>query len=269
MMDFVQEYLPAYIARLQYSFTMIFTMTIGLYLLVYVLFKKKVFNRRIQWQVDAQREIIRHDIKWTIINVLFVSVIPIAVLFLVNQKIVMPLEDGPVSAWIIVVQFVVFFFLFDAIYYPLHRLLHREPFYSLIHCYHHQANRPTFFTSYAFSPIEGLLMASMSWIAAYGLGFHLYSLIAIQLFQFLMNLSVHSGHEYFPRWWYEKWYSRWFISPIFHDQHHKAYTANYGAFTTIWDRVYKSVYPNLRLEYELLQRRIHGEENLADKLDAA
>ena len=70
------------------------------------------------------------------------------------------------------------------------------------------------------------------------------------VFQILMNLSVHSGIEYFPKNWYTKWYTKWFISPTFHDIHHSKFNYNFGGFTTIMDRLFGSIHPDLVLEFE-------------------
>ena len=53
----------------------------------------------------------------------------------------------------------------------------------------------------------------------------------------IMGLYVHSGWEFFPRWWHKSWATKWFITATFHDQHHKYFNWNFGGYTTVWDRI--------------------------------
>lgn len=254
-MEQLQEYIPAYLDRVQYSFTLVFSMIVTLYVAVFILFKNQLALRRIQLDKPPPAKLIRHDLIWTSINLVFTSITPIVVLILVDQELLIALDKRPTSFWIIGAEFLLFFFLFDAFYYHAHRLLHQKTLYRWIHQYHHRATSPNFFTAFAFHPLEGVFMSMMSSIVAYGLGFHFYSLVSVMLFQYLMNMSVHCGHEYFPKFWYQKWFTAWFMSPTFHDQHHEKFNYNFGAFTTIWDRVFKTVSPTLIADFDLIKQR--------------
>jgi sterol desaturase/sphingolipid hydroxylase (fatty acid hydroxylase superfamily) len=65
----------------------------------------------------------------------------------------------------------------------------------------------------------------------------------------IMGLYVHSGYEFFPRWWNKSWATKWFITTTFHDQHHKYFTANFGGYTTIWDRLCGTMRPKFEQDY--------------------
>jgi len=79
----------------------------------------------------------------------------------------------------------------------------------------------------------------------------------VNFYGVLSSVLVHSGHEIFPRWWYRKGLpSKFYISPMFHDRHHTAYRTNFGAFTTIWDRIFGTVHPNLEADYMKLHQKI-------------
>jgi len=70
-----------------------------------------------------------------------------------------------------------------------------------------------------------------------------------------MGLYVHSGLEFFPRWWNKTWLTKWFITATFHDQHHRNFKGNYGGYTTLWDRLCGTVRPTFESDFEKVTAR--------------
>jgi lathosterol oxidase len=70
-----------------------------------------------------------------------------------------------------------------------------------------------------------------------------------------MGLYVHSGYEFFPRWWNKTWATKWFITATFHDHHHHYFKWNFGGYTTIWDWICGTVRPNFEQDYEQIKSR--------------
>jgi sterol desaturase/sphingolipid hydroxylase (fatty acid hydroxylase superfamily) len=85
---------------------------------------------------------------------------------------------------------------------------------------------------------------------------HVYAIIAANLYGVISSVFVHSGHEIFPRSWYQKTVGRFSITPMYHDHHHTTYRYNYGAFTSIWDRLFHTMHPTFEADYGKLQDRI-------------
>ncbi|MBU6206070.1 MAG: sterol desaturase family protein, partial [Alphaproteobacteria bacterium] len=71
----------------------------------------------------------------------------------------------------------------------------------------------------------------------------------------IMGLYVHSGYEFFPRWWHKSWTTKWFITATFHDQHHKYFNYNFGGYTTIWDRICGTMRAKFESDYDALKLR--------------
>jgi sterol desaturase/sphingolipid hydroxylase (fatty acid hydroxylase superfamily) len=71
----------------------------------------------------------------------------------------------------------------------------------------------------------------------------------------VMGLYVHSGYEFFPRWWNRSWATKWFITATFHDQHHKYFTCNFGGYTTIWDRICGTMRPRFEADFDKVKAR--------------
>ena len=139
--------------------------------------------------------------------------------------------------WVVALEYVLYWFYFDAYFYWAHRLIHVEPLYKWIHKTHHLSTKTNMLTSLSNHPLEPALT---------GLGVPLFFVLfsvheqtktLILPTALLMGFYVHSGYELLPKWWNKTWATKWFVTATFHDQHHKYFLGNYGAYMTFWDRI--------------------------------
>jgi sterol desaturase/sphingolipid hydroxylase (fatty acid hydroxylase superfamily) len=160
--------------------------------------------------------------------------------------------------WVIALEFAAYFFAFDTWFYWLHRLMHNEPIYKWVHKLHHWSTAPNLVTSFSVSPLESLINGGFVplFLAAFSVHSAAFALIAPT--NVIMGLYVHSGYEFFPRWWHKSWATKWFITTTFHDQHHRYFTCNFGGYTTIWDRICGTVRPKFESDYAKLKARRDG-----------
>jgi sterol desaturase/sphingolipid hydroxylase (fatty acid hydroxylase superfamily) len=49
--------------------------------------------------------------------------------------------------------------------------------------------------------------------------------------------------------------TKWLITPMYHDQHHQFFTCNYGAYTTLWDRLFSTKRGRFELDFIKLKDR--------------
>ena len=162
----------------------------------------------------------------------------------------MTFTEGAPTGWVVLGEFAVYFFVFDLYFYALHRVMHLGPVFHWVHATHHRSMAPDPLTAFSFNPLEGILTGGFLPIFLAVFEVHRESLGAIATFQPLMSLFVHSGHEFFPRWWYRLPATGWLQTPLFHDRHHSLVGYNYGGFTTLWDRVFGTVAPSFRPDFE-------------------
>lgn len=168
-------------------------------------------------------------------------------------------DKGPVEWWRIALEYALYFFLFDTWFYWLHRWMHKEPMYRYIHKLHHFSTSPNLLTTLSVNPVESLInggfvplfLTMMTFI----LPVHEQSMALITPTNIIMGLYVHSGYEFFPRWWNRHWVTKWFITATFHDQHHKYFNYNFGGYTTIWDRLCGTVRSKFEADFEKMTTR--------------
>jgi Delta7-sterol 5-desaturase len=164
-------------------------------------------------------------------------------------------NHGPASGWVIALEYTAYFLLFDTWFYWLHRMMHIEPMYKWVHKIHHLSTSPNVLTTLSVNPLESLINGGFVPLFLTLFTVHDTSMALITPTNIIMGLYVHSGYEFFPRWWNRSWATKWFITATFHDQHHKFFTANFGGYTTIWDRLCGTMRPKFEADFEKITTR--------------
>lgn len=165
-------------------------------------------------------------------------------------------NEAPARWWVILFEYALYFFLFDTWFYWLHRWMHKEPAYRLIHKLHHFSTSPNLLTTASVNPLESLVNGGFVPLFTALLTVHSETMLLIAPTNIIMGYYVHSGYEFFPRWWNRSWATKWFITATFHDQHHKYFNWNFGGYTTIWDRICGTMRPKFEADYDKLKARL-------------
>lgn len=164
-------------------------------------------------------------------------------------------NSEPAAWWTIVAEYLLYFFVFDAYFYWLHRLMHKPPLYRWIHKIHHLSVSPNPLTTLSVSPLESLINGGFVPMFLAVFTVHDSTMALIVPTNIVMGLYVHSGYELMPRWWNRSWATKWFITATFHDQHHRFFTGNYGGYTTIWDRLCGTMRPKFEADFDRIKAR--------------
>jgi Delta7-sterol 5-desaturase len=164
-------------------------------------------------------------------------------------------NHSPTSWWVVALEYVAYFLGFDTYFYWFHRLMHLEPMYKWIHKLHHRSTSPNILTTLSVSPLESIINGGFVPLFTALLTVHQSTMLLIAPTNVIMGLYVHSGYEFFPRWWNKSWATKWFITATFHDHHHHYFKYNFGGYTTIWDWICGTVRPNFEQDYEQIKAR--------------
>ena len=161
----------------------------------------------------------------------------------------------PAAWWEIAFEYALYFVLFDTWFYWNHRLMHNEPIYKWVHKLHHLSTSPNVLTTLSVNPLESLVNGGFVPLFLAVFTVHPEAAALILPTNIIMGLYVHSGYELLPRWWNRSWATKWFISASFHDQHHKYFTANFGGYTTVWDRICGTMRPKFEADFDKVKAR--------------
>ncbi len=144
--------------------------------------------------------------------------------------------DPPV--WRVLVEIVVLFFWNELHFYVNHRLLHTR-WLRRFHAMHHRSHVATPFSTYAFHPVEALMLGSVPLIPMLLHDFSFAALLALPIFSVMLNNLGHSNYEashHVPA-------RGWLGASRRHHLHHACYQGNYGFLLEIFDRWAGTVLP--------------------------
>lgn len=121
-------------------------------------------------------------------------------------------------------------------FYAWHRLLHHPRLFRYIHAVHHKSVDVNPFSSYAFHPLEGLLLGA--WVLPCVLLVPIYVplLGLLQGLGLANNVLSHLGYELYPRALLRVPLLRWVNTSTFHSLHHTRLRGNYGLMLRVLDR---------------------------------
>lgn len=218
----------------------------------------RIFTRVREVKIQKRKyrlQTLRHELLWSAFNVALTGFILVQFSSLLVDAGWLKTNAEPVSWYVMAFEFTLYFFIFDFYFYCIHRFFHLEPWYKWIHKIHHRSVSPNPLSSTSMTPIEGVAEGLIVPIFMTVFTIHDGTSLLIIPFATLMGLYVHCGYEFLPRWWYRSSLTNWFITPMFHDQHHQYYNYNYGAYTTIWDRVFGTVRPRFYEDFDRLKKQ--------------
>lgn len=198
--------------------------------------------RRFQHRPVAA-EVRERPYEWVLagISVLLNTLVTIAGLALWREGIIVLRTTAGWRDWLDVP---VLFLVMDLAMYVLHRMAHWPWLYPLLHRTHHIFEDPRPITLFALNPLENLSFGLL-WLAvltvypASWLGVTIYLTLNLAF-----GLIGHLGVEPFPRSWGQIPVLKYISSSTFHAQHHQDAEHNFGFYTVIWDRLFRTLSPH-------------------------
>jgi len=133
---------------------------------------------------------------------------------------------------------VIMFVAQDLSFYLIHRLLHKPWLFKKIHYVHHISKNPTALGSYSFHPIEAISMSFFFIILVMIIPINLKTAGVYFLFSHIYNSYGHSGYDF--KFKKDGFFDKWISHSTRHHMHHKNNRGNFGLYTTVWDRLFKT-----------------------------
>ncbi len=133
------------------------------------------------------------------------------------------------------VSFVVIFMLMDFLLYVLHWISHNLHFLKNIHAKHHE--HTTKFNSvslYYMSYFEAIMFGLVLTLIVIIFSFNIYGFIGFLIFNWLYGVITHLNVGD------QKSTILFFTTNVFHKNHHELNNKNYGFYTVLWDKIFKT-----------------------------
>ena len=223
------------------------------FLLFYVLFRRYFRPRKIQAKFPEVKHY-RRDLMYSVITILIFATVG-AITFTLLRPWTQLYSPIDAYGWgYYALTFVMMFFLHDAYFYWMHRLMHHPQLFKAVHLIHHKSTNPSPWTSYAFHPLEAVIETGIIPLIAFAFPVHGTAIGLFMLFQFVYNVYGHLGYELYPRGFHKTPIGRWVNTSVAHNLHHGRFHGNYGLYPLIWDRLCGT----LREDYEETYERTLG-----------
>ena len=194
------------------------------------------FGKRNTIQVGYQR-VERGDILLSIFVVICNASVMVLSVYLVKNSL---LVIGSSSIFFSVLEVIVILLAMDFAMYVFHRLAHNRFLFNLIQGSHHTHTSTNAISLFVLHPLEaigfGLILISV-------LMLYPFSEIAISIYLIVNLIWGTLGHlniEIFPSKFKRIFLIKSLCTVTFHNYHHQSPHYNFGFYTNIWDKVFRT-----------------------------
>jgi Delta7-sterol 5-desaturase len=226
------------------------------FLLLYVLFRKKMAHQKIQPRFPKPSDYGREVVYSILTMCIFAGIVFIMLKVPGIRKhttLYLHIADyGWTYFWL---AFPIMFFMHDAYFYFSHRLMHHKKLFKTFHLIHHKSTNPSPWAAYAFHPLEALVEAGIYVLFLFTIPVHILHIGLFFLFMIVYNVYGHTGWELYPKGFSKHWLGRWINTSVNHNQHHQYFKGNYGLYTLIWDRLFGTVRKDYDEKFEEVKSR--------------
>jgi len=244
----MEEFLSVFIDKLSRSFLFDFGRYIfgagGVFLFVWVLFKKQFQPRKIRVKTPKTIQMIReffHSVKTVVIYAL----VGTTVFYGVNAGLMEFYTDVATYGWLYTgFSLVVIIVAHDAYFYWCHWLMHRPGVMKYIHAVHHRTLNPTPWAAYSFDIFEAAAHAAFMPLILLIMPLNVSVIMIFLTHMIIRNAMGHSGYELFPRTWAVHPFWGFLTSVTHHDMHHANGKYNMGLYFSWWDRIMGTEHPD-------------------------
>jgi lathosterol oxidase len=219
----------------------------GLFYFVFHKWHSEKWKNRKLGKKEYSNKQFKREIGWSVISALCFSFTGTILLLLWQKgftKIYTGINEYPL--WWLPVSLMISLLIDETYYYWIHRWMHKPTVFRRIHKIHHQSTISSPWTSFAFHPVEGMILSLSLVITLILIPMH----IGIILFQLtIMTFSSVINHldiEIYSTRLRSNSMGRLLIGASHHALHHKQYKYNFGLYFTFWDKWKKTESPLLR-----------------------
>ena len=144
------------------------------------------------------------------------------------------------SSWRIVFDFLALFMLMDLAMFIFHYLIHHSVVYKTIHRFHHHYTDPAPIDLFVLHPFETVGFGSLWLLIITLLSFNIYAVFIYLIVNVLFGIMGHLGIEPIPARISKLIPFKYLGTSSFHHRHHLDINHNYGFYTNIWDKIFKT-----------------------------
>lgn len=146
--------------------------------------------------------------------------------------------------WNVVLDVGVMLLAMDFGMYVLHRVAHHRLIYPLVHRFHHRHEMTNPYSLFMLHPLEVLGFSGLMIIFLVAYPISPPAMFTYLILNVVFGTIGHSGVEPFPPVTKTIPVLRLIGTSTFHAEHHEHKTYNFGFYTLIWDRLFRTLDPD-------------------------
>lgn len=227
----------------------------GVYLLVFLLFRRSLGMYRIQDAFPSLRAV-AHEVRWSLSNMLCTGVSTLFLYHLIQSGQTPMYYVVGERGWLYFVLSVAAGILaYDTWFYWQHRILHLPWLFRHVHRIHHRSTNPTAFGAFAHHPVETLMCNAFFIVLVKTIPLHSMAFALIGAYLFGTAIVAHLGYEFLWKGFTRHRLSRHIGTSTYHNMHHRYAGMNYGVILTCWDRLMGTLHPEYDRTFDAIKSR--------------
>lgn len=249
MQAFLTDIAQIWLGELRPTLTRYVIFTVGVWLLLWVLLRPFLRERKIRDDTPPARQLLT-ELMFSLRSMAIFATAGVLMVFMFRAGLY-PLGAiantwGPVWFGLSIMAGIIGL---DAWFYWSHRLMHDPRLFRRFHRRHHRSNNPSPFTAYSFDVGEALILIGfvVVWPMAFPMPWN--SMQWVMLYQIVTNTLLHSGYELMPARRDGRPMLGFIVTTTHHDLHHAQAGRNYAAWFTWWDRWCGTEHPEYLARY--------------------
>lgn len=143
-------------------------------------------------------------------------------------------------SWRIVTDAVALFLAMDLLMYGFHYIIHQTFLYRLLHRLHHEAIDPVPIDLFILHPLETLSFGALWLLLLLPFNTNFYGMLLYLGINVVFGMTGHLGMEPFPEKVRQWPVLKYLGTSSFHHAHHRHEQYNFGFYTSIWDRIFRT-----------------------------
>ncbi len=143
----------------------------------------------------------------------------------------------------IIADFLAVFLLMDLFMYIFHYIIHHSVVYKAIHSFHHRYEDPIPIDLFVLHPLETVSFGLLWLITITLFNFDFYAIFVYLVVNVGFGIIGHLGFEPFSDKVRNLFPFKYLGTSSFHHRHHLDIEHNFGFYTNIWDKLFKTYEP--------------------------
>ncbi|CEJ68223.1 Fatty acid hydroxylase superfamily protein [Chryseobacterium oranimense G311] len=228
------------------------------YWICYIMFRKILYNAKIQQKEIKKRDIIREIFHSVISSLVMTFLILLVTGTSLNQYTKLYRNIDEYSIYWLIASIFLGLFIHDTYFYWMHRLLHHKKIFKYVHLIHHKSTNPSPFAAYSFHIAEAVGEGLIVPILLFIIPLHPISIYIFIISSLAINIYGHLGYEIAPKWLRASFLFNIINTSVYHNMHHNKFKGNYGLYFRFWDKIMKTENPDYVKIYDHIQEKRFG-----------